>query len=95
MPFHRNYPVRTYQSLMKDLEERADERPVKAEGRSDWIWREAYKALIRLTLRELEEIAEYERADIPEWDGFRMKAKYANAIIAARKRRLRALGHDV
>lgn len=98
MPFHREYPVRTYQSLVKDLQARAkkERKPQKRNLPKDYVpWHEIYEELMELTLRELEEIAEKERADIPEWDGYRMKSKYARAIIEARKRKLRRIGYDV
>ena len=104
MPFHRDYPVRTYQSLIKDLqarEEHARERkPRERKGRGERqpkgdrvvlsgdVWGDVYRALMNYSLDELLDMADREGVDRGEIARLDSKGHVANAIIQARKRRL-------
>ena len=98
MPFHREYPVRTYQSLVKDLqapESRPHRRHVAPREREapkgqDDVWTATYKALMRYTLDEIRDMAEREGVDMKTVIRKDSKGQLVNAIIRVRKERLGA-----
>ena len=101
MPFHRDYPVRTYQSLMKDLEPAREagpkrHRPRKREQKERVstsapdvnIWDATYRALMEYSLEQLEDMATREGVDLDELARRDSKGLLVYAIIEKRKERL-------
>lgn len=94
MAFHRDYPVRTYQSLMKDLETPKPKprryvppkEPEVPKG-PEAFWMATYKILMRLTLEELREMAEEEGVDMGTVVRKDSKGQLVNAIIRVRKQK--------
>ena len=90
MPFHRKHPVRTYQSLMRDLEPLVEVRrlpgspPSLPEVEID-PWRATRKELMRKTLDELKDMAVLEGVDMSKVIRKDSKRHVVNALIRVRR----------
>ena len=94
MPFHRKHPVRTYQSLMRDLEpiQGTRERRLRVPGSpsslpevEDDPWRAMRKELMRNTLDELLGMAILEGVDMSKVIRKDSKGHVVNAIVRLRR----------